>query len=155
MKIRLSRIPDSWRAKADAVGVILAIALVGPLMGLLLSAFGIVLAPPWTFLTSLIYLPIACLGLPIGIMAILRGWIRPWGLIAALTVAGIAALFYLAILGSWLPSGMTNCRALASSLPQVRYDCVSTSSDDTSYQYEFILEGWSGWPVMRLVGSKP
>ncbi len=147
--------PNNLRVKAAAIGVILVIAFVGPLMGLLLSSFGIVLAPPWTFLTSLIYLPIACLGLPVGIVAVLRGWISRWGLIAALIAAGIVALFYLAILGSWLPSGMTNCQPLDSSSPQVRYSCISTSSDDTSYQYEFILEGRSGWPVMRLVDAKP
>jgi hypothetical protein len=69
------RIPKNWGPKTRVIGVILVIAFVGPVVGLLLAAFGIVLAPPWTFLTSLIYLPIVCLGLPVGIVAILMGWI--------------------------------------------------------------------------------
>ena len=128
---------------------------IGPLIGLLLSAFGIVLAPPWTFITSLMYLPLACLGLPIGVVAASLGWIRTRGIILALVLAGLVALFYLAMLGPWLPTGMTDCQPLAASPPQVRYECVSTSSDDISFRYEFILEGQTDWPVMRLVESSP
>lgn len=155
MRVDTYRIPDSWGAKARVIGIILIVVFIGPLMGLFLSALGIVLAPPWTFLTSLIYLPMACLGLPLGIVAVLRGWIKPWGVLATLIVAGIVILFYLAVLGPWLPGGMTNCQPMTSPLPQVRYSCVSTSSDDPDYRYEFTLVGRAGWPVMRLAPSKP
>jgi hypothetical protein len=155
MKINIHPISDKWHRRIRAIEAMLVVALIGPMIGFLLSAFGLVLAPPWTFLTSLIYLPIACLGLPVGIMAVVRGWMRGWGLVVALIVAGLVAPFYLALLAPWLPTGMTNCQPMASSWPQVRYTCVSTSSDDSNYHYEFILEGWPGWPVMRLVDSKP
>jgi hypothetical protein len=145
-----NRIADSWRPKVRTIGIILVIAFSGPIVGLLLSAFSLVLAPPWTFLTGLIYVLIPCLGFPVGIVAVLVGWIRIRGLLVALAVAGVGVIFYLTILGNWVPSGMTNCQSIAASVSQVRYSCVSTSSDDPSYRYEFILEGWSGWPVMRL-----
>ncbi|MBI1879860.1 MAG: hypothetical protein HYR94_16840 [Chloroflexi bacterium] len=46
-----------------------------------------------------------------------------------------------------------DCQPLAAP-PQVRYACVSTSSDDASYRYEFTLEGWTNWPVLRIVDPK-
>ena len=152
------RIPDSWGAKTRTFGiilVILVIVLIGPLMGILLASWGIVLAPPWISSTSLMYLPLACLGLPLGIVAVLRGWTKTRGVLATLIIAGIVILFYLAILGPWMPGGMTNCQPVTAPLPQVRYSCVSTSSDDPGYRYEFTLEGRAGWPVMRLVPATP
>lgn len=154
MKEILKYIPDGWQANINLIGVMLAITLSGPLVGLLLVAFGVVLAPPWTFLSSLIYLPVACLGLPLGLVAIWRGWLGGWGLLGAFVFAGITGLFYLTILGPWLPTGMTDCQPLEVPPPQVRYACVSTSSDNIDYEYKFTLEGRFGWPVMRLVESE-
>jgi hypothetical protein len=151
MSINGSRLLASWRSNAGVIGVMLAIVFVGATIGLLLAALGVVLAPPWTFLTSLLYLPMACLGLPVWILAGWMRWLKPPGLLGALMGAGIVAFFYLAILGPWLPRGMTNCQSMMTASPQVRYICVSTSSDDTDYRYEFTLEGWEGWPVMRLI----
>lgn len=48
MNLNTHHISDSWRSKVRAIGVILVIAFVEPIMGLLLAAFGVVLAPPWT-----------------------------------------------------------------------------------------------------------
>ena len=146
---------EHWGSKGRALGVFLLIVFIGPLIGLSLAVFGLVLAPPLTPLTSLIYLPIACLGLPIAILAVWLGWIRVRTLLLALILAGVVALFYLALLGPWLPGGMTNCQSISSALPQVQYSCVSTSSDDASYRYEFKLEGRAGWPVMRLLRPDP
>lgn len=78
-----------------------------------------------------------------------------WELLATLGLTGIAALFLLVIVGqSGLPTGMTDCQPLTAPPSQVRYACVSTSSDDTSFRYEFTLGGWANWPVLRIVDSK-
>jgi hypothetical protein len=102
----------------------------------------------------MIYVPLAGLGLPHSLVAALTKWLRGWRLLAALVLAGIAAVLFLAAVGPWPPSGMTDCRALGAPPPQVRYARVSTSSDDASYRHEFILEGWSSLPAMRLVSRK-
>jgi hypothetical protein len=132
----------------------MVIAFAGPAVGLALAILGVVLAPPWTFLTSLIYLAMACLGLPLWILVGWMRWLRTRWLLVALIMAGMVACFYLVLLGPWMPNGMTSCQLVPSTLPQVRYTCVSTSSDNGSYHYEFQLEGWAGWPVMRLVPQK-
>ena len=54
----------------------------------------------------------------------------------------------------WLPGGMTDCQAIAAPLPQVRYVCVSTSSDVPDHRHEYRLEGRAGWPVMRVVDAR-
>lgn len=140
---------EKWRT----VGVVLAIVLCGPLVGLLLFAFGLVLAPPWTFLSSLIYLPLACLTLPVGLTALTLGWIGGRGLLVSLAVAVIAGLFYLAIIGPGLPTDMTDCQPINAAGWQSRYTCVSTSSDDTTFRQEFTLEGPPGSPLMRMVSN--
>lgn len=133
--------------------IILAIAVCGPALGLLLFAVGLVLAPPWTFLSGLIYLPVACLALPVGLAALASGRIGGWGLLVSLLMASVAALFYLAIIGPGLPTDMTDCRPINANGWQSRYRCVSTSSDDTSYRHEFTLEGPPGSPLMRIVDT--
>jgi hypothetical protein len=134
---------------------ILVLALAGPSFGLALGAFGFALAPPWTFLTGGIYPLLACSGLPLGLIAIGIKRLSIWGLLATLGLTGIAGLLLLVLVGrSGLPTGMTDCQPLTAPPPQVRYACVSTSSDSASYRYEFTLEGWANWPVLRIVNSK-
>jgi hypothetical protein len=144
---------NSRRSTADAALTVLGIAFVGPALGLALGVFGLVLAPPWTFLTGLVYPVLGCVGIPLAMVAVWARRLRPWGLLATLGLVGIAATLLLTTVAPWVPTGMTSCEPLAASPPQVRYACVSTSSDDTSYRYEFTLEGWANWPVMRVVNQ--
>jgi hypothetical protein len=146
--------PKKWRSHAVAVLTTLVITLAGPGLGLALWALGLALAPPWTFLTGGIYPLLACGGLPLGIVALGIKRLRVWGLLATLGLTGIAALLLLTIVGPEVPTGMTSCQPLAAPPPQVRYACVSTSSDDANFRYEFTLEGWANWPVMRMVDPK-
>lgn len=151
MNTSIQRVSASWRSGIRTFVAMMLIIFAGPAIGLALASFGVVLAPSWTFLTSLIYLPMACLGLPVAIVVGLMGWMRTRRLLLTLAVAGVVAFSYLVILGPWIPNGMTNCQIIPSPSPQVRYTCVSTSSDNASYRYEFQLEGWAGWLVMRLI----
>ena len=146
--------PQKRRSPAVTVLTILVIALAGPGLGLVLWAFGLALAPPWTFLTSLIYEILACIGLPLGLVAAGIRRLRIWWLLASLGLTGIAAILLLALVGPELPTGMTTCQPLMAPAPQARYACVSTSSDNTNFRYEFMLEGWANWPVMRMVNQK-
>lgn len=147
--------PQRRRSKGLAALTVLILALVGPGLGLALWTLGLALAPPWTFLTGAIYPLLACAGLPLGLVAVGIGRLRGWGLLAILGLSVIAGIFLLVIVGgSGLPTGMTDCQPLTTPPPQVRYTCVSTSSDDASYRYEFTLEGRANWPVLRIVNSK-
>ena len=146
---------ERWRSNTSVVLSVLVIALAGPGLGLALWALGIAFAPPWTFLTGMIYPLLGFLGLPLGIVA---AWTRRfplWGVLTAFAVTIITALLLLTTVGPRVPTGMTSCRPLAVPPPQARYTCVSTSSDDTSYRFEFVLEGRANWPVMRLASQKP
>lgn len=146
--------PPKGRSYVVVVVTILVLALAGPGLGLILWAFGLVLAPPWTFLTGGIYPLLACAGLPLGLVALGTKWLRGWGVLITLGMTAIAAILSLAIVGPELPTGMTNCQPLIAPPPQVRYACVSTSSDDANFRYEFTLEGWANWPVLQIVNSK-
>ncbi|GAB4437927.1 MAG: hypothetical protein Kow0031_19770 [Anaerolineae bacterium] len=128
----------------------MAIALSGPLVGLLLFAFGLVLAPPWTFLSGLIYVPVACLALPVGLAALALGRVGLRGFLAVVLLAVVISPFYLMLLGP-LPTGMTDCQPVDAPGGQAHYACVSTSSDDTSYRHEFTLQGPPGSPLLRMV----
>jgi hypothetical protein len=152
----MSDTPKKWRSNILAALTILAIVFVGPSLGLALWALGFAFAPPWTFLTGSIYPLLGCAGLPLGIVAVWAKRLGRWGFLATLGLTPIAAILFLTILGpqGGIPGGMTGCAPLAAPPPQVRYACVSTSSD-TDYRYEFTLEGWAGWPVMRIVDAKP
>ncbi len=70
-----------WRSNALAALTILVMALVGPGLGLTLWVLGLALAPPWTFLTSIIYELLACVGLPLGMAAVWTKRLRMWGLL--------------------------------------------------------------------------
>ena len=131
---------------------LLIIAFAGPVLGLILAAFRLTLAPPWTSLTGGIYSSLACLGVPIGIIALLIGRIKGKEMVASLILSGIAGIVFLTIIsGATLPSGMTNCEIIEAPPSRLRYACVSTSSDDIDYKDEFMLEGWDGFPIMRVI----
>src|SRR5688572_21897522 len=129
-------VSKKWRSHAVAVLTILALALAGPGLGLALWALGLALAPPWTFLTGICYAPLFCGGPPLGLIAFGAGQLRLRGLLVTLGLTGITTILLLASLGSsGGPTGMTNCQPLAAPPPQVRYACVSTSSDDPNFRY--------------------
>jgi len=146
--------PGTSQHKFFSIPLILIAALVGPGIGLILWKLGLVLAPPWTFLTGMLYPFLACLGLPLAIIAAALHWLGSRAVMAALVVAALAGILTLVIVGPSLPSGMTNCQPTTAAPSQLRYTCVSTSSDDTSYRYSFTLEGWAGWPIMHLAEPK-
>ncbi len=141
------------RSNAVATLKILVIALGGPGLGLVLWGSAIAFAPPWTFLTGVIYPPLACVGLPLVIVAPVALRRRAHEMLAFLALTVVAAVLMLIIVGTDLPTGMTDCQSLMASPPQARYACVSTSSD-TKQRLEFTLEGWANWPVMRMVDVK-
>lgn len=130
----------------------LALTLIGPLLGLTLAAWGAALAPPWTGFSSLLYIPLAGLGLPLAVAAFWSGHIGGRQLLIVLAATVVTALAYLTLIGPRQPSGMTMCQPLEA---PASYRCVSTSSDDPGYHFEFTLEGRSGWPIMRLTPAQP
>lgn len=143
------------RSSACKIGVILTIGFVGYFIGLGMFAYGLVLAPRWTFLTSALYLSLSCLGLPLAIIAIWRKWLQTSGAILGLALAAVFFVFYLTLIGPGMPSGETRCEPIASTPPKVRYSCIDTSSDNPSYHHEFELEGFAWLPVMHVVHSTP
>ncbi len=147
-----NRTSANWRSKAYTFGAIMVITLAGPAAGLGLASRGLVLAPPWTSLTSWIYIALAGLGPLIGIVLGLMKRLKTRWLFMTLTYSALIACFYLVILGPWLPKDVTHCQPVPSTSAQARYTCIAASSDD--YSHEVQLEGWAGWPVMRLIPSK-
>lgn len=144
------------RGKARTIGALLAVTFIGAALGFAMRIYGLAFAPPWTFVTGVVYLFVLCLSPLLGVAALAAGWMRGRELLAALAVSLIVAVFYLAFVGAMgLPTGMTTCKPLPASPPQVRYACVSASSDDANFRYEFTLEGRSGWPLMRIAPSEP
>lgn len=152
MSANTTQLSDTQRSKIRTAGLILAIALVGPLIGILPAAYRIVLAPPWTHLTGIVYLAMACVSIPLGLVAALIGWIRIRRPVIALVVIALITIFYLTIIGPWTPQGeRSNCQAVEVPAPQVHYNCVAISSDAGSQ--EFMLADRSGWPIMRMADS--
>ena len=137
-----------------SIGTVLLAAWLGPLMVLALGLIGITIAPPWTLLTGMLYCVLPWLSIPLCLLALRKGRIKGWGWTAALVMSVIGSYLSLAVIGFRLPTGMTDCRPAPAQAPLVRYNCVSTSSDNASYRYEFTLEGWEGWPLMRMVEAK-
>jgi len=72
--------------------IVLVIVFVGPIIGLIFAAVGIVFAPAWIFLTSLLYLSVLLLGLLIGIVAVLKKWIGLRGFVLGLVLLRSYAL---------------------------------------------------------------
>jgi hypothetical protein len=145
--------PEKPRAQARGGLVILALALAGPGLGLLVRVLGIALAPPWTPFTGMLYPLLGCGGLPLVIVAAVTLRRRALEMWASLGLTLVATVLMLTAVGSGLPTGTTNCQALVVPPPQARYACVSTSSD-SDYRLEFTLEGWANWPVMHMVDVK-
>lgn len=147
--------PQRRRSKGRTALTILILVLVGPSLGLMWWALGLTLAPPWIFLDGAISALLACGGLPLGLVALWTRRLKLWELLVTLGLTGITAILFFVIVGrSGGATGMTSCQPLAAPPPQVRYACVSTSSDNANFRYEFTLEGWANWPVMRIVNSK-
>ena len=130
--------------------LMLILVCAGPVLVGMMNLAGLVLAPPWTFITFLFYLPWLCISLPAAL--ILAGFrqlnLRQFLLTSVLSI--IITLLCLAWLGPTLPSGMTNCELQPAPAGYVRYNCLSTSSDDLTYQYPFELNGRAGWPILWL-----
>lgn len=139
------------------IASILLVIFAGPTIGYVFAKMGIVLSPPLTFLSGLLYFPLFCLFAPLSGWAITKykmGKIKGGMLVIT---AVLAALFYAAYIGTMtpgIPTGMTNCEPLPADPPHVRYACVSTSSDNLSYTYSFTLEGREGWPFMRIKAAE-
>ncbi|MBM3125185.1 MAG: hypothetical protein FJZ87_08930 [Chloroflexi bacterium] len=127
--------------------------LCGPLIGLSLAVFNLALAPSWTFMTNTVAPAISCLVIPIGLLFLIVQKLNPWlkaGLAFLLIIIPLVYMTLLPISGGKI-SGMTSCSAVDSSGTWVQYDCVSTSSDDADFRYEFVLQGWKGFPVMHVI----
>lgn len=148
--------PETRPSNAIIALTVLGIVLAGPGLALALWSFGFAFAPPWTSFTGLIYPLLACLGVPLGIIAVLMRKIRLVGFLITLGSSGLLIILVLTVLGSQarIPTGMTACQPLAALPSRARYSCLSTSSDDADHRYEFILEGRAGWPVMRLIDTQ-
>jgi len=144
--------PSAHPLKNRNVYAILGMILFSPLLSLIVSVFGLALAPPWTDLTFAIMPLLSCINIPVGlILLILRkinGWVK-LGLAFLIFLAPIAMMALLPTTATI--TGMTSCKPLPAQRPQVRFECESTSSDDAAFSYKFILQGWEYSPVMRVV----
>ena len=138
-------------SRLHAIVAIVLIAGVGPSIGLALAAFRLVLAPPRAWLSSIVYMVPLVLCLPLGLLALWRRWLKLGGVLAALAASTVTALFYLALIGPWLPGGMTRCEEIDAAARAVTCACESTSSDDPDYSYAFELFTRPGRPIARLV----
>lgn len=131
---------------------IIAAILAGPVLGLLFSLFHVVFAPPRQGFVPLLYLPVCMLGFPAWIVLVLRKKLLGWKMLAGFALAAVAPIvIFFAFPPLWMPSGMSSCKQVASTPPVVRYECVDSSSDDPNYHREFIVEGYEGFPLMRVV----
>ncbi len=129
------------------------ILLFGPLIGLVMTIFNLALAPSWISLTNTIAPALSCLAIPAGLLYLIVQKMNPWlktGLTFLLFLIPLVYITLLPMSGGNI-SGMTSCIPAASSGMQIRYDCVSSSSDDTEFRYEFALQGWKGFPIMRVI----
>ena len=134
----------------------MVIIMAAPIFSALLSVFKIVPAPPYQGFASLLYLPICALSLPVAILLGLQKKLLGVNLLVGLIVSFIFpfALFIL-INPLWMPSGMSNCKeGTPPSATVAHYECEDSSSDDGSYHRDFIIEGYKGWPLMRVIEDK-
>ena len=133
--------------------IILAIIFFGPFVGLIISIFGLALAPPWTGFSDSIVPLFTCISMPIGLIFLIVRKFNVWlklGMAFLLIIVPIGILVLLPVIRPKI-TGMTNCKPLPAQPPQVRYQCESTSSDDADFSYKFILEGWENFPIMHVV----
>lgn len=137
--------------KTATFKIMLAIAAPA-IFSAVLSLLKVVPAPPNQGFAPLLYLPICMFGIPICILLALQGKLSGWKLLGGLALAFISPFFiFLATVPIWMPSGMSSCQEVESQGSTVRYECVDSSSDDPGYHREFIVEGFKGWPLMRVV----
>jgi hypothetical protein len=129
-----------------AFGIILVIILLGPVVGIIMDRFGIVLAPPATYGTIFFYLLPPVFSVLLGIAALIMRWVGLRTLLlGSLILIAFTICGYLPIIGAEMPSPLTNCEAVDVSPPSVRYECVTFSD----YAPKFTIEGRAGWPLMR------
>jgi len=134
----------------------LGLILAGLLVALACGAFGLVLAPPNQGFSSLGYFPICGLAMLISIALFIRHRLLGWKFWSALIVSTIILIIsFLTTLPaiSTLPGGMSTCSLIESSNTTVKYECVDSSSDDPTYHREFMIVGFKGWPIMRVINK--
>ncbi len=141
--------------KANIIKPMLLI-IAAPLFSAVLSLFKIVPAPPNQGLASLVYLPLCMLSLPVAILIGLQKKLLGTKLLIGLVVAFLFPIFLFALLNPlWMPSSMSKCKEGVSPSPMVvRYECEDFSSDDGTYHRIFALEGFKGWPLMRMIDEE-
>ncbi|MBK8899755.1 MAG: hypothetical protein IPM53_01105 [Anaerolineaceae bacterium] len=147
-------LPPQQSKKASPILVILVVTLIGPVFAVVLASAGLVLAPPQTSFTSVIYSGLFFLSLPLGLVALWIGRLQSKGCLAVAALTLFSFLVMATIAGPWLvakiPGTSTQCIPLAATSPRGRYGCTSSSSDSGETR-EFILQGREGWPIMRAV----
>ncbi|MBK7316297.1 hypothetical protein [Candidatus Villigracilis affinis] len=126
--------------------------MAAPVFAAILFFIKIVPAPPNQGVAILFYLPICMLGVPVCILLGFQKKLAGAKLLAGLILTLIVPCFVFILLSPlWMPSGMSTCKQVDSPGMLARYECVDSSSDDSSYHREFIVEGFKGWPIMRIV----
>jgi hypothetical protein len=120
----------------------------------ILSLIKVVPAPPNQGFAPLLYLPICMFGIPFCILFAFQGKLWGWKLLAGLALAFVfPVVLFIAANPTWMPSGMSACEEIELRGSVIRYECVDSSSDDPGYHREFMVEGFKGWPLMRVVGE--
>ena len=136
--------------KNAPIKIILSI-LAGPLAAWILTLFNFVIVPPYQGFSELIFLPLCLLGFPVCIALMFQKKLLGWKLlVAAIFSLTIPVIVFIVDIPSYLPSGMSTCKLTEGSGLKVQYACVDTSSDDSTYHREFTVEGFRGWPIMRV-----
>lgn len=136
--------------KPTPFNILLAI-LAGPLAAWVLLLFNFVLAPPYQGFSELIFLPLCLLGFPACLVLMFQKKLLGWKLLVAVIFSiTVPVILFILAAPSYLPSGMSTCTQVESSGLKIQYACVDSSSDDSTYHREFIVEGFKGWPIMRV-----
>ncbi len=126
--------------------------IAAPIFSAILSLLKVAPAPPNQGFAPLLYLPICMLGFPVCILFAFQKKLLGWKLLAGLALAFIFPfVLFIAMNPIWMPSGMSTCKEMEARGSTVRYECVDSSSDDPGYHREFTVEGFKGWPLMRVV----
>lgn len=125
--------------------------MAAPIFAAVLFFIKIVPAPPNQGFASVFYLPICMLGVPACILLGFQKKLVGAKLLIGLILALVFPCFLFILLSPlWMPGGMSTCKQVDSPGMLVRYECVDSSSDDSSFHREFTVEGLKGWPIMRI-----
>ncbi len=136
--------------KNALIKIILSI-LAGPLAAWILTLFNFVIVPPYQGFSELIFLPLCLLRFPVCIALMFQKKLLGWKLlVAAIFSLTIPVIVFIVAIPSYLPSGMSTCSLVENNGLKVKYACVDSSSDDSTYHREFTVEGFRGWPIMRV-----